>query len=427
MRIAALIGSMIVTLLLGAVPASAGTRVALVIGNSAYQNVPFFPSPVNDAADLSASLGRLGFDVKTLTDARYADMRRALVDFDQQARGAEFALIFFTGHGFQIGGENWLIPVDARLAIDLDVVNETIGLNSLLRAVSNTTKLGLVILDACRNDPFRARMQSTNLPRAVERGLSRVEPSDNVLVVYAARDGTTANDGSGRNSPFTSSLLKNIETPGLEVRFLFAKVRDDVMAATKQEQQPFSYGSLSRGRIFLRALASPSSPKGENSAESSPPLSDKRETKKKIFEDKFVPLPETQQPAISSRTSLPPTPTTSGMRDRDIIALLQTELATRGCYLGPVTGDWNSSLTRAIMIFNSNTFENVNTATLKPESLDVIRRHGGRTCSSPCWSGEALGNNGQCVKIACPPGASLDVWGDCTNPGLSRNSSGARR
>jgi membrane-associated protease RseP (regulator of RpoE activity) len=247
LRIAALIGSMIVALLLGGMPASAGTRVALVIGNSAYQNVPFLPSPVNDAADLSASLRRLGFDVKTMSNARYDDMRQALVDFDQQARGAEFAVIFFAGHGFQIGGENWLIPVDAQLAIDLDVVNETIGLNSLTRAVSNATKLGLVILDASRDDPFRTKMQSTNLPRAVERGLSRVESSDNVLVVYAARDGTTAADasGPGRYSPYTSSLLKMIETPGLDIRALFARVRDDVMTATNQEQQPLLYGSFS--------------------------------------------------------------------------------------------------------------------------------------------------------------------------------------
>src|SRR5262245_27137008 len=121
----------------------------------------------------------------------------------------------------------------------------------MIRAVSNTSKLGLVILDACRNNPFLPGMQMTNVARAVDRGLSRIEPSDNVLVAYAARDGTTARDGAGRNSPFTASLLKNIEMPGLEVRFLFANVRDDVMAATNREQQPFVYGSLSKEQICL--------------------------------------------------------------------------------------------------------------------------------------------------------------------------------
>jgi hypothetical protein len=251
LRIAALMGLMVATLLGGLVTARADTRVALVIGNSTYQNVSALSNPINDANDISDSLRRLGFDVKTLTNAKFDDMRRALIGFGQQARGAEFAVIFFAGHGMEIGGENWLIPVDAELETDLDVANETIGLQTLTRAVSNTTKLGLVILDACRSNPFLPRMQRTSVTRAVERGFTRVEPNENVLVAYSARDGTTANDGSGRNSPFTSSLLKNIETPGLEVRFLFANVRDDVMAATKREQEPFIYGSLSKEQIFL--------------------------------------------------------------------------------------------------------------------------------------------------------------------------------
>ena len=255
MRIAALIGWIAVSLLVGDPTAHADTRVALVIGNSAYRHAPHLPNPLNDAADMSASLRRLGFTVHTLTDAKFDDMRRALIEFGRQARGAELAIVFFAGHGIQMAGENWLIPTDAQLASDLDVANEAIGLQSVVRAVSNTSRLGLVILDACRNNPFLPGMQMTNVARSVERGLSRVEPSDNVLVAYAARDGTTARDGSGRNSPFTASLLKNIETPGLEVRFLFANVRDDVMAATNREQQPFVYGSLSKEQICLGGCA----------------------------------------------------------------------------------------------------------------------------------------------------------------------------
>jgi WD40 repeat protein len=239
---------------------NAQSRVALVIGNSTYQNVSALPNPVNDANDISESLKRLGFDVKTLTNATFDDMRRALIGFGQQARSAEFAVVFFAGHGMEIGGENWLIPVDAQLTTDLDVANETIGLQSLTRAVSNATRLGLVILDACRSNPFLPRMQRTNLTRAVDRGFTRVEPNDNVLVAYSARDGTTANDGSGRNSPFTGSLLKNIETPGLEITFLFRIVRDEVMTATKREQQPFIYGSLSRDFVYFKPPAAASEP-----------------------------------------------------------------------------------------------------------------------------------------------------------------------
>lgn len=258
MRLAALIGSLLLALVIGGEPARAEPRVALVIGNSAYQNAPFLRNPANDAGDMAASLTRLGYSVTTVMNGSYDQMRRALIEFGREARGAELAVIFFAGHGIQMAGENWVIPVDAQLASDLDVPNEAIGLQSMVRAVSNTTKLGLVILDACRNDPFLIKMLMTKVSRVVERGLSRVEPSDNVLVAYAARDGTTARDGTGRNSPFTGSLLKYIETPGLEVRFLFANVRDDVMAATGREQQPFVYGSLSKEQICLSSCARPS-------------------------------------------------------------------------------------------------------------------------------------------------------------------------
>lgn len=247
----------LVALLLSAMvapcPGLAESRVALVIGNGSYQNVPALPNPVNDAGDLSASLGRLGFNVRTLKNATFDEMRRALISFGQQARGAEIAVIFFAGHGIETGGENWLIPIDAQLATDLDIANETIGLKPLTMAVANTTRLGLVILDACRNNPFMPKMQRTSATRTVDRGLVRVEPNDNVLVAYAARDGTTAGDGSGRNSPFTNSLLRHIETPGLEVTFLFRHVRDEVMAATNRQQQPFMYGSLSKDVIYLKA------------------------------------------------------------------------------------------------------------------------------------------------------------------------------
>jgi uncharacterized caspase-like protein len=274
---------------------SAQSRVALVIGNSAYQNVPQLPTPVNDASDISESLKRLGFDVRTVTNAGYDDMRRALITFGQQARGAEFAVIFFAGHGMEIGGENWLIPVDAQLVTDFDVPNESIGLQSLTRAVSNTSALGLVILDACRSNPFLPKMQRTGLTRAVDRGFARVEPNDNVLVAFAARDGTTANDGTGRNSPFTSSLLKNIETPGLEITFLFRSVRDDVMAATKRGQQPYLYGSLSKEQIFLRPLPKVDGPKEPSGTVPSVTASGRTQEAKavsteKIFADRFEPI-----------------------------------------------------------------------------------------------------------------------------------------
>ena len=229
-----------------------GKRVALVIGNSAYRNVPILPNPANDAGDVAAALKRLGFAVNLITNASFDEMRRGLIALGRDAAGADMAAVYFAGHGMEISGENWLIPVDAELKRDTDAENEAVSLHSVMLQVANTASLGLVILDACRNNPFAVKMQRSLALRAAARGgLGRIEPIGNVLVAYAARDGTTALDGDGRNSPFTAALLHNIDMPGVEVTFMFRNVRDDVMEATGNEQQPFVYGSLSRRAIYL--------------------------------------------------------------------------------------------------------------------------------------------------------------------------------
>jgi hypothetical protein len=242
------------------VPAFAADRVALVIGNGAYQKVPALPNPPRDAADIAHALERLDFKVTQLNNATAADMRKALVEFGHAAEGSMMAVVFYAGHGMEAGGENWLVPTDAELRSDTDVESEAVSLRSVNLQVSKARQLGLIILDACRNNPFAAKMKRSLSTRAVARGLAPTEPTDNVLVAYAARDGTTASDGDGRNSPFTTALLRNIETPGLEISFLFRRVRDDVMSATRREQQPFVYGSLSKEEIYLKAPAASASP-----------------------------------------------------------------------------------------------------------------------------------------------------------------------
>jgi Caspase domain len=244
---------------MAATPAQAdGKRVALVVGDSAYRNVPALPNPANDASAVAAALRRLGFAVNLITNASFDEMRKALIALGRDASEADMAVMYFAGHGMEISGENWLIPVDAELKKDTDAANEAISLRSVILQLSNTRSLGLVILDACRNNPFAAKMQRQLVLRAAPgAGLGRIEPVGNVLVAYAARDGTTALDGDGHNSPFTAALLRNIETPGVEVTFMFRNVRDDVMEATQNEQQPFVYGSLSRRAIYLAGESSP--------------------------------------------------------------------------------------------------------------------------------------------------------------------------
>ncbi|WP_050403376.1 caspase family protein [Bradyrhizobium embrapense] len=253
---------------LAPVPAAAdGRRVALVIGNGAYRSVPALSNPPNDAGDIAAALKRLGFAVTLITNGSFDEMRRGLIAFGRNAAGADMAAVYFAGHGMEINGDNWLIPVDAELKRDTDAANEAISLQSVMLQVSSTGSLGLVILDACRNNPFAAKMSRSLATRAAaSNGLGRIEPVGNVLVAYAARDGTTALDGDGRNSPFAAALLRNIESPGVEVTFMFRNVRDDVMEATRNEQQPFVYGSLSRKAIYLAGAPPAEAAKQANAA-----------------------------------------------------------------------------------------------------------------------------------------------------------------
>jgi Caspase domain len=240
------------------VPADAQNRVALVIGNSDYRHVGILSNTRNDAGDVAASLRRLSFSVQELSDATHERMRTTLIEFSQRARRAEIAAVFFAGHGLEVNGENYLVPVDASMRTDVSVAQEGVALKTILPIVSNASALGLVILDACRNNPFLAKMERTVRGRAlsVSPGLARVEPTGSVLVAYSAKDGTVASDGQGnaRNSPFTSALLKYLEEP-LEINFVFRNVRDDVIVSTRNDQEPFVYGSLSKKEIYLKTRA----------------------------------------------------------------------------------------------------------------------------------------------------------------------------
>ncbi|MFH0302792.1 caspase family protein [Bradyrhizobium sp. 31Argb] len=233
-------------LLLMCQPAFAEKRVALVLSNAAYQNVAPLPNPVNDGALIAAMLKDAGFDVVDFRrDLPAVETRRALRDFADRTRDAEIAVVYYAGHGIEVDGANYLIPVDARLERDTDVYDEAFSLDRVLIAIEPAKKLRLVILDACRDNPFAKTMKRTVASRAIGLGLAKVEPtSPNVLIAYSAKAGSTAADGDGKNSPFTSALAKHLTKPGLDVRRAFGYVRDDVLKSTNNRQEPFVYGSL---------------------------------------------------------------------------------------------------------------------------------------------------------------------------------------
>ena len=240
-------------LLLVCQPAFAEKRVALVLGNSAYQNVVPLSNPVNDGAVIAAKLKQAGFDVvDSRHDLSAAETRRALRDFADAARDADIAVVYYAGHGMEVDGTNYLIPVDARLERDTDVYDEALSLDRVLVAVEPAKQLRLVILDACRDNPFARVMKRTVASRAIGSGLAKIEPtSPNTLIAYSAKAGSTAQDGDARNSPFTLALANHLTTPGLDVRKAFGFARDDVLKATGNRQEPFVYGSLGGNDVPL--------------------------------------------------------------------------------------------------------------------------------------------------------------------------------
>lgn len=239
-------------LLAGLVPASAQAprRVALVIANAAYAHASQLGNPPNDARLVSQALARAGFQtIVARSDLSVAAMRTTLRDFRTQAAGAQVALVYYAGHGIESGGRNWLIPTDAKLASDLDLIDEAIDLDRVLSDVAGAD-LRVVILDACRDNPFGRSWRGGT--RTLTRGLGAVDVDD-VLVIFAAAPGQQAADGTGGNSPFATALARRLPEPDLAIQLLGNVVRDDVLAATANQQRPFVSQSMTGTAFALVA------------------------------------------------------------------------------------------------------------------------------------------------------------------------------
>lgn len=231
----------------------AAKRVALLIGNEKYVATSQLNNPANDVELMKASFEEAGFDsVTTVHDVGRQAMVKALRDFEDLATGADVAIVYYSGHGMEMNGQNFLLPTDVKLQTDKDIEDEAVGLDRVQRSLEGATKLKLVILDACRNNPFEQSMTRSISTRAVSRGLARVEPeSADLLVAFASKAGTVALDGEGKNSPFATALAKYLTEPGVDVRIALGKVRDEVVSVTNRGQEPFVYGSLGGAQIFL--------------------------------------------------------------------------------------------------------------------------------------------------------------------------------
>jgi len=231
---------------LGIAPASGEKRVALVIGNSAYKDAPL-KNPVNDAKDMAATLRRLGFDVIEKTNVSQKDINRAIAQFGEKLRADTVALFFYAGHGMQVKGKNYIIPIDAHITGEATVRAEAVDVDTVMDQLA-ISPMNIVILDACRNNPFERRFRSTS------GGLAQMDAPKGSLIAYATAPGKTAADGDRRNGLYTQELLKHIQTPGLPLEAVFKRVRNGVMAASGEAQTPWEASSLT-GEFFFRPVA----------------------------------------------------------------------------------------------------------------------------------------------------------------------------
>jgi len=238
-----------------AAPAHASDRVALVIGNGNYANAGVLPNPVNDAQAVASALRDVGFDVALGRDLDRSAMERQLRDFLRKAATAKVALLFYAGHGLQVDGRNYLVPVDAKVEGASDLGFETVELDKILGSLEDPARATIVILDACRDNPLSRSIAARSRSTSVGAGLAAYSTlGTGTLIAFATAPGKVALDGTGKNSPFTQGLVKHLRTPGLEVRAMLTRVRADVMAATSNKQLPWDNSSL-MGEVYLAGPA----------------------------------------------------------------------------------------------------------------------------------------------------------------------------
>lgn len=240
--------ALMVTLSLGA---HAEKRLALVIGNSKYTNVPALANPARDGEAITSLLRSIGFVTDSRLNLDRAGFEAALAAFSEKADDADIAIVYFAGHGIEVDGTNYLIPVDAKLASDKRARYELISLDDVLASLDGVQGLRAVFLDACRNNPFIASMTRSKATRSIAQGFTPVEARNGTIISYAAKEGTVAADGLGQHSPYATALLAHMPQPGLEIQFMLRKVRDQVQQLTNGTQEPYISASISGDPIYL--------------------------------------------------------------------------------------------------------------------------------------------------------------------------------
>ena len=390
-------------------PAYAGRRVALVVGNSFYHHAPFLPNPANDAQEMAKMFRQAGFDVVTaLNDLGNVDFKRTIRLFRSSAAGSDIAVVYYAGHGIEIHGVNYLIPVDAKLAGDDDAEDEAIKLEKVIDAVEGAKELRLIILDACRDNPFAQRQRTAATRGIVNAGLGLVQPSTiNTMIAYAAKGGASADDGNADHSPFTAALLNNLFAPGRDIRFAFGFVRDEVLQKTDSRQEPFVYGSLGGGMVALvppiqverEAGRQTQEEKTEDAArakqEAEIAARQKAEEERRKAEDARAKQEEERRKKTEEKQAK-----LEQMADLNTAAQVlsaQQHLLRIGCFDGAVDGSLGPTTRAAVRRYQSERGRPAGEIDITDAFISELKEQSTRVCPLVCPSGK-IANGNLCIS-----------------------------
>lgn len=463
----------LVSIMFVAFDAQASNRIALVIGNGAYSDATPLNNPKNDAHDIANKLRKLGFEVVLGVDLKLDEMLGTVRNFARRLSDADTAMIYFAGHALQVNGENYLAPIDTQLQSETDLQFDTVSLNQVMSIVQSKTKTLLVFLDACRDNPLSRRFVRKSRSFAT-RGLAQPKSSaEGTFIAFSTEPGNVALDGSGRNSPFTSALLKHIDKPGVEIASLMTDVRKEVFQSTNRQQLPWTNSGL-LGRFYFNEKTTPESatpPQGEQqkflenlAQERSQWLKIQHSTDEAEIANFLAQFPngsfasvakikqqqlkqfkelakqrkelnEAQRIASLPKAELPNNviakPITPLNEEpareivtKELVRSVQSELDRLGCKPGQIDGLWGAKGKRALSNFAKHA--SLQFASLEPNSnlLKTLQGKSGRICPISCGI-RFNAINGQCVLKTCNAGQKLSSKGKCYKPKKTSSSKSA--
>ncbi len=360
-------------------------RVALVIGNSAYKHTSQLKNPINDANAISATLAGLNFQVIKGIDLNRKGLESKIREFSKKLSNAQVGLFFYAGHGLQVDGTNYLVPIDAKVETEDDLDFELVAFRKLLARMERKASTNLIFLDACRDNPL-ARNLARNMgtrSTAIGRGLAKVETGLGTLVAFATQPGNVALDGKGLNSPFTESILKHIGTPDLDIALMMRRARREVLKATNGSQVPWTNSSLTDSFYFLPSL---NTPKSEQAQDTKPSHFQEISTAYRAAQQvgtcqSYTAFEEAYPKSMFAKISKEWRKTNCEPSDAQSLARgLQVELKRVGCYPGAIDGVWGKSSRSALMQFAKRSKVQVSSNKLTQEIYKVIKSHQSIIC-----------------------------------------------